>query len=232
MDRPSRRPLLHAHPRRRSVAMSELDDSRAPPGILRCWTLDASFGDCCEQADVPAEQPAPGEDARLSGEDAYSSGARDHRGATEQGPLRALCLSPVLPARHRMRRRADFTTAVRRGRRSASGRIVIHLAAGDAANPALVGLVVPRAVGGAVDRNRVKRRLRAVLSQQVRVMPAGSLVVVRALPGAAGASFGRLREDLEAALRRATRGASSTGSRSSPAASYGFVHRSESRSST
>ena len=65
-----------------------------------------------------------------------------------------------------------------------------------------VGLIVSRAVGGAVVRNRVKRRLRAAVAARLDSLPTGSLLVVRANPAAAGATSRELSADLEAALRR------------------------------
>ncbi len=52
-------------------------------------------------------------------------------------------------------------------------------------------------------RNRVKRRLRAVMAARVAALPAGSSVVVRALPAAAGASFADLEADVAGALAQA-----------------------------
>ena len=107
---------------------------------------------------------------------------------------------------------ADFQTALRRGRRAGSASLVVHLALDPTAAgepladplPARVGFVVSRAVGGAVERNRVKRRLRHLCRDVVAALPAGSLLVVRALPAAAQASYDQLREDLERGLRRAS----------------------------
>jgi len=110
----------------------------------------------------------------------------------------------VLPASTRLTRREDFAKAVRRGRRAARRTLVIHLArAGemDAAHPK-VGFVVGRAVGGAVVRHRVQRQLRHLMRTRLDALPAGALVVVRALPAAAGQDSAALGEDLDAALRR------------------------------
>jgi ribonuclease P protein component len=71
-----------------------------------------------------------------------------------------------------------------------------------APGPAQVGFVVTRAVGGAVLRNRVRRRLRHLVRERLPELPAGSLLVVRALPAATGASYGELREDLGRCLHR------------------------------
>ena len=59
-----------------------------------------------------------------------------------------------------------------------------------------------KAVGGAVVRNKVKRRLRHLMRERVDQLPPGSLVVVRALPGAGDADHAQLAQDLDAALQR------------------------------
>lgn len=69
-------------------------------------------------------------------------------------------------------------------------------------NAARVGFVVPRAVGGAVVRNRVRRQLRHLMRARLAELPAGSSVVVRALPAAATVSATILAADLDAALSR------------------------------
>ena len=65
-----------------------------------------------------------------------------------------------------------------------------------------VGLVVSRKVGDAVARNRVSRRLRALCAARLAGWEPGDLVVVRALPAAAGASSRTLGRDLDRALHR------------------------------
>ncbi|EMF52620.1 RNase P component [Streptomyces bottropensis ATCC 25435] len=59
-----------------------------------------------------------------------------------------------------------------------------------------------KAVGGSVVRNKVKRRLRHLMRDRVALLPPGSLVVVRALPGAGDADHVQLAQDLDAALGR------------------------------
>jgi ribonuclease P protein component len=64
--------------------------------------------------------------------------------------------------------------------------------------------VVSKAVGGAVARNRVKRRLRHLVQARVDTLPPGAMLVVRALPAAADRAYGDLGADLDGALARAT----------------------------
>lgn len=65
------------------------------------------------------------------------------------------------------------------------------------------GLAVGRSVGGSVTRNRVARRLRAVLREQISLWDElGCDVVVRALPAAAQASSSELASDLMSCRQR------------------------------
>lgn len=68
--------------------------------------------------------------------------------------------------------------------------------------PPQVGFVVSKAVGNAVVRHRVTRRLRHVMRARIERFPAGTLVVVRALPPAAASSSRELGVDIDAALRK------------------------------
>jgi len=82
---------------------------------------------------------------------------------------------------------------------------VVHLATGRPDAPGSdprVGFVVSRAVGIAVVRTRVKRRLRHLVRQRIAALPDGAVLVVRALPAAAAATSAGLARDLDAALSR------------------------------
>lgn len=103
-----------------------------------------------------------------------------------------------------MRRSTDFAQTIRSGSRSAGRHLVVHLARDSeptSADVARVGFVVSRAVGGAVQRNRVQRRLRAIMAQAD--LSNGILVVVRARPSAAEASFDDLQQEVHHHLQRA-----------------------------
>ena len=108
----------------------------------------------------------------------------------------------MLSAENRLRRRAEFTDVVRRGRRASRPLLTVHLLA-DPADPAVrAGLVVSKAVGGSVVRTRVSRRLRHQLREVVPGLPPGTRLVVRAAPAAAGADSDALGADLRRALQR------------------------------
>lgn len=71
--------------------------------------------------------------------------------------------------------------------------------------PPRVGFVVSRAVGGAVVRNRTKRRLRALVADRLPGIPAGVDLVVRANAPAATASSGELGAALDPLLHKVIR---------------------------
>jgi ribonuclease P protein component len=103
---------------------------------------------------------------------------------------------------HRMRSSEDFRSTVRRGAKAARPTLVVHVVPGTGGATS-VGLVVSRSIGTAVDRNRVKRRLRHLMRDRLDSLPQGSRVVVRALPPSGSASSADLGDDLDDALRRA-----------------------------
>jgi len=111
----------------------------------------------------------------------------------------------VLSADRRLRRRDEFTSAMRSGRRVGRGGLVVHLAVAPVAGPpdragARAGFIVPKAVGTAVTRNRVRRQLRHLVRDRLDGLPTGSDLVIRVLPEAAGRTYGQLAADLDAAI--------------------------------
>jgi ribonuclease P protein component len=109
---------------------------------------------------------------------------------------------PAIGLIWRIRDRATFVELARRGRRVSSGPLtVVHLAekqenpsiSGDSTPPVShprVAFAVPRAVGAAVERNRVRRRIRSIcleLATADRMAPGAWLFIVR--PGAPTLTF-------------------------------------------
>lgn len=122
----------------------------------------------------------------------------------------------MLPRDRRVRTPAEFRHLRRTGTRAGRRTVVVSVAtdpdqtrsASPSAPRPRAGFVVSKAVGNAVTRNRVKRRLRAVLAEQMRAAPLRQLPVlvqVRALPPAAEADHARLRRETSDALEKALR---------------------------
>jgi len=108
----------------------------------------------------------------------------------------------MLPAAARVRRSSDFAAVLKRGHRARRGSVVVHVGRrfppGEAG--ARVGFIVSKAVGSAVTRNLVKRRLRGVAAQYRESWPADTDFVIRALPSAATTTFHRLEADVTGAI--------------------------------
>ncbi|TYL55528.1 ribonuclease P protein component [Nocardioides sp. BGMRC 2183] len=117
----------------------------------------------------------------------------------------------MLPRAARLTEADLFRRAARTGRRSGSATLVTHLLihsgeealvlSGPAARPR-VGFVVSKAVGGSVVRNKVKRRLRHLMRERLGRLPDGCILVVRATPASASASYNDLHRDLDRCLSR------------------------------
>ena len=103
----------------------------------------------------------------------------------------------------RLRHRADFLAAAN-GSRAPAADFVLQVRARRDGGPVRVGFTVSKKVGNAVERNRVRRRLRDV----VRRSPADNMApghdyVLIGRRAALHAPFARLIEELDQALRRA-----------------------------
>lgn len=77
-----------------------------------------------------------------------------------------------------------------------------HVVATGESRPARFGFIVSKAVGGAVCRNTVRRRLKAICAEALGDVREGADIVIRALPSSAAASFAELREQALVGLMR------------------------------
>ncbi len=99
---------------------------------------------------------------------------------------------------------AGQTAAGAEGQASVSGDQLHHLVVNPGVNidkptnsEARMGLAVSKAVGHAVTRNLVKRRLRAIAREYESLLPAYTDVVIRAKPSAATANFADLEQQVK-----------------------------------
>jgi ribonuclease P protein component len=105
--------------------------------------------------------------------------------------------------RRRLSRAAEFDAVYRRGRSAASRHLVVYTfprEAGDT-DEARLGLSVSRKVGGAVERNRVKRLLREASARVTPGLGADVDLVIVARPGLADALADERLDWLESEVR-------------------------------
>lgn len=100
----------------------------------------------------------------------------------------------------RLTRRVDFRAAAS-GLRAPGSAFVVQARRRAEAGPVRVGFTVSRQVGNAVERNRVRRRLREVV-RLTAGMHGGHDYVLIGRRAALAAPFGEMKRELDAALRR------------------------------
>lgn len=106
------------------------------------------------------------------------------------------------PAR-RLKRSRDFDRVRREGRALRSGLLTLGVLEVEEETAFRVGFVTSRRVGGAVLRNRVRRRLREIVRRDQHGLRKGIWLVVIARPGAAEAEFATLKKEWGRLARRA-----------------------------
>jgi ribonuclease P protein component len=94
-------------------------------------------------------------------------------------------MNPRAPNRGRLSRSAEFERVYRQGRSTANRHLVLYTFPNHSAERPRLGLSVSRKVGGAVERNRVKRMLREAFARVEPELRSDQDVVVVARPSAA-----------------------------------------------
>ncbi len=162
-------------------------------------TFTLNFKGMSDEAHLSAEQSGPRAAARLSSPQRDGRRPQDPRGAPGARPQEAQRLTTL-------RKRADFLAA-NAGRRAATpGFVLLVRDRADGDQAIRVGFTVTKKIGGAVVRNRMKRRLRALARE---FLPAGGfggsdhVLIGRA--GGIERDFGQLRQELERALEKLRR---------------------------
>jgi ribonuclease P protein component len=108
----------------------------------------------------------------------------------------------VLPRELRLKERHRFQAVYRRGRSWANADMVVHVLGRPGAGTQF-GFVVGKKLGGAVQRNRVRRLLREACRGLVPGVPPGVDIVIVGRPAAAEAPLGRLAEGMRTLFQRA-----------------------------
>jgi ribonuclease P protein component len=173
-----------------------------PAGGVRL-KLARRRGEPSREAHLPTQEALPAQDARVSCAHVHAWGPGCSQGAPPQGAQAADARTGSVNRRHRLRGGRAFA-AVRARRAVGSASLLRVALAPNTGGLARVGLVVSRREGGAVTRNRVRRRLRALLQPHLPEL-GGVDVVVSARAGAGEASWQGLRKDFNGCLARARR---------------------------
>jgi ribonuclease P protein component len=152
---------------------------------------------------LSAERPPPQAETWVPGANGVAWRTRDPEAPSReraQAPLRLR--RPSVQRRNRLSRSRDFETVYRRGQSASTRYLVVHWFPRDedADGSPRLGLAVPRSVGSAVVRNRVKRLLREAWRDILDTVPVGHDYVLAARPGFAEPAETRGREWLVAEI--------------------------------
>jgi ribonuclease P protein component len=148
------------------------------------------------EADLPAEPAEAQQEARISSPDADPRGSQRPEDASPARSRKALRLI------RRVRGHGTFRDLARTPVRR-HGALGARLLPGDPDQPPSVAYAVPKAVGGAVERNRLRRRLRAMVRELESELVPGGAYLLSAGPAAMNTTTTELRETLQTVLRAA-----------------------------
>lgn len=150
------------------------------------------------EAHVPTQQSEAQQDPRLSSPHADSGGPGSPEVPTGAGPQAARRLTRPI------RDRGTFE-ALARAQPVRRGALSVRMVEGPASEPARVAYAVGRHAGGAVARNRVRRRLRAALAHHAAGLQPGAAYLVGSGPETLTMPFDELVRRLGELTARAQR---------------------------
>jgi len=175
------------------LAANSVSRRRTLPGTRSVWESP-------HQADVPTQEELSAQDARISRAHVESGRTAGAEGAAPQGAQALDTCERRVNRRHRLRGRGRFAVVRRTGAEARSGLVRVRSLAGRG-DVARCGVAVVGA-RGAVERNRARRRARALLGNLLPEL-GGVDAIVWVQASAAGVAGDRLALDLTRALRGA-----------------------------
>jgi ribonuclease P protein component len=184
---------------------ADRDDDVRSAGPGRMWM---------NEADVPTERAQAREDTRVPQADVDEGRPRGHQVAPGQraSATGQLTRRPGTRACGSIRSRRTFDQLRRSALRGRSGPLTVSYLPEPAWDRPQVGYAIGRRVGNAVVRNRLRRRLRAIVGEQEPNLPVGAYMVVSG-PGGPRLGYNELKVAMSQAVEKATRERAGHGSR-------------------
>jgi ribonuclease P protein component len=173
------------------------------------------------EANVPAQQPQAKEDPWLPRPHEDAAGPTGARPSTCQGAQAPRGVMPAAAAsgfrpEDRLRHRREFLRVYQEGRRIGGRCFGLFYLAG-ASDRHRLGLTVPRHVGGAVVRNRVKRRLREIFRLNREILGENPMdLVINVYPPGGKAPSAELLDEFRRSAREARQGRGRPGRKLGP----------------
>jgi ribonuclease P protein component len=176
------------------------------PGRLDCFGLGrARHADL--ETHVSTKEAQASAHPRVPYPDAYACRPAHSEAPSREGPQATDGVMYQRPGARRrpggtrLSRSADFDRVFRHGRSHASRELVLYVFPRESEGPPRLGLSVSRKVGGAVDRNKVKRLLREAFALEGSRLPPGSDAVIVARADARALAEREGLDGIQAVLR-------------------------------
>jgi ribonuclease P protein component len=168
---------------------------------LAALFIQRFYEEMSDEAHLPAEQSRAQAPSRLPRPDGDRRRPQGPGGPPQPRPQAPVGLTPNPIGK--LNRRADYLAANGGLRATTPAFVLLVRARGDEDRTIRLGITVSKKVGGAVLRNRMKRRFRALARELLPVsgIPGADHVLV-GRAGGVERPFADLRNDLEDALRR------------------------------
>ena len=152
-----------------------------------------------DKAHLSAQETPSVPSAWLSQAHAYVGRTKSASTTSSKGPSPSHRLVKPKPRDRRVRRRADFDRVFQLGRHN-GGKLLSVRSVSNQQLLTRFAFAIPKRVGGAVVRNRVRRRLREILRSLSLIE--GFDVVISVRPEASKATFQALKTEMTTLMRR------------------------------
>ena len=183
---------------RRRSGSQEASPVDSPRSDVYTVSVRRSQGGRAREADVSAECTPSEENTRLPRADEEQGRAEGVEASAGQGAQTADRLTGRFPRRERLTTSAAFRSLFQRGKRIDRASTIILWS--ESAEPRRVGFAVSRQVRRAVDKNRVRRRLREAYRATREAAPARGALAIIGKPSALCEPFKALVSEIRAAL--------------------------------
>ncbi|HHX96796.1 MAG TPA: ribonuclease P protein component [Clostridia bacterium] len=109
----------------------------------------------------------------------------------------------MLPKEYRLQKNVQFRKIYQQGRSLASPLLVLYFLRTKGEFKPRIGFSISRRLGSAVERNRLKRRLRAAIKEYLELLPSGVEIIFIARAPLKNSSFAVIKKNMLYLLRKA-----------------------------
>jgi ribonuclease P protein component len=163
--------------------------------FITIWNSNQAHKEEKDETNIPAQQKKTEEKSWLSGPDENKKRSADHQEQKTEGTKKTCRLmSETLSPHERIRTKKDFLFLYKKGNRY-RGRYFNLIYLSNDLNFSRMAVVVSKKVGGAVERNAIKRRLRTLFRRNKEILRDPLDIILIANKEIQGASWHSLEKE-------------------------------------